>query len=382
MQQIRDILSNLRAEARLRRLPAYTSASADDRDCVDLTSNDYLGLGKRANEFYGIFCQQCGDFQFSSSASRLLSFRQSEFFKFEQLLTEYYGRAALIFNSGYHANVGIIGALSSLPSTLFVCDKLINASVIDGLRIGSASFKRFPHNNIRKLNDILEKEYQNFDRIIIVTESIYSMDGDEAPLHQLVKLKKSFPNVMLYLDEAHALGVRGAQGLGLAEEYSAINDFDIIIGTLGKAAASVGAFAICDNEMKTYLINTARSFIFSTALPPVNILWSRIMLEQIVTMKKEREYLKELSDWFREMLLVSTGQLSHSTSQIIPLMTGNAAKAIETADKLRENGIIALPIRRPTVPPGGERLRFSLSCDIDKEKLMPVFQILKSLYHN
>ncbi|MDE6578382.1 MAG: aminotransferase class I/II-fold pyridoxal phosphate-dependent enzyme, partial [Muribaculaceae bacterium] len=259
---------------------------------------------------------------------------------------------------------------------------LIHGSVIDGLRIGSASFKRFPHNNIRKLNDILEKEYQNFDRIIIVTESIYSMDGDEAPLHQLVKLKKSFPNVMLYLDEAHALGVRGAQGLGLAEEYSAINDFDIIIGTLGKAAASVGAFAICDNEMKTYLINTARSFIFSTALPPVNILWSRIMLEQIVTMKKEREYLKELSDWFREMLLVSTGQLSHSTSQIIPLMTGNAAKAIETADKLRENGIIALPIRRPTVPPGGERLRFSLSCDIDKEKLMPVFQILKSLYHN
>ncbi len=372
MHPFSDILSNLRTENRLRAIPDFNPDGF-----VDLSSNDYLSLAAHCNDFREEFLDRFSDAGFSSSASRLLSTNQKYHNALESYLEQLYQKPALLFNSGYHANVGCIGSLT-LPSTLFVCDKLIHASIVDGLRIAGSEFKRFPHNDISKLRRILESESGNYQRIVIVVESIYSMDGDEAPLNALVSIKKEFPNVMLYVDEAHAFGVRGKQGLGIAEELGIIQDIDILIGTLGKAAASSGAFVICNDVLKSFLINTSRPLIFSTALPPVNAAWSMLMIEKIVGMQEERKRLADISRKFSERLEQISGTPTGSASQIIPFLTGNAETALRIAATSQDGGFLALPIRRPTVPPGGERIRFSLSADLDFDSLLPLFNILKT----
>lgn len=371
MPTINGILQTLKSENRLRTIPEEPAT-----DMLDLSSNDYLSLGASFREFTKEFTDRFPDAAFSSSASRLLSTRQNYHLRLEDMLQRLYGRPALLFNSGYHANVGCIGALS-LPSTLFVCDKLIHASVIDGLRINGVEFKRFPHNDATKLENIVEKESEKYERIVVVAESIYSMDGDEAPIDKLVELKRRFSNVILYVDEAHAFGVRGEKGLGVAEEIGLTEDIDIIVGTFGKAAASAGAFAVASPEMKSLLINLSRPFIFSTALPPANIAWTILMLEKILDMGDARKHLAEISRTFTERINKIAREESPSTSQIIPFMTGDAAKALKIASRLRESGIIALPIRRPTVPPGGERIRFSLGAGMETTQFERVFKVLE-----
>lgn len=375
MSSIGSILDNLRDENMLREIPPVT-----DRAYLDLSGNDYLALASRRDEFMEEFLDRFPDVSFTSSASRLLSTQQEIHHAFERYLGSLYDKQVLLFNSGYHANVGCIGALN-LPSTLFVCDKLIHASVIDGLHVGGCEFRRFPHNNIVKLRRILDKESASYERLVVVAESIYSMDGDEAPLRQLADLKKDFPGMLLYVDEAHAFGVRGSRGLGCAEQYGLIGDIDLLIGTFGKAAASSGAFAAASPEIKSLLINKARPFIFSTALPPINVAWSMLMTEHITDMSRQREDLARVSTWFRHQLTeISANQDSpESTSQIVPLLTGDAARALRIAGILRENGILALPIRRPTVPPGGERIRFSLTAGMTERELNKVVEILKEV---
>lgn len=373
MSGITEVLSSLEEEHRLRHIPEI-----QETGIIDLSSNDYLSLGTRCDEYREEFLDRFSDAAFSSSASRLLSLKQKHHNALEEYLESLYGKPALLFNSGYHANVGCIGALT-LPSTLFVCDKLIHASIIDGLRISGSEFKRFPHNDILKLRKIIEKESSRYERVVIVVESIYSMDGNIAPLNEIVALKNEYPGILLYVDEAHAFGVRGPKGLGVAEELNLINDIDILIGTFGKAAASAGAFAVCSAEIKSLLINCARPFIFSTALPPVNIAWSMLMTEKIVNMSEARLRLAAISKEFSDRLEEISGKPTGSSSQIIPYLTGNAEKALDIAAKMRERGIIALPIRRPTVPPGGERIRFSLGADMNIEQLNQVFEILNEI---
>jgi len=373
MTKITDILSSLREENRLRAIPAISGEAM-----LDLSSNDYLSLGQRCDEFREEFHDRFPDASFSSSASRLLSTKQKYHNSLEEFLSTLYGKPTLLFNSGYHANVGCVGALS-LPSTLILCDKLIHASVVDGLRIAGSEFKRFPHNDMAKLRLIIEKESGKYERIVIVVESIYSMDGDMAPLSELTAIKKEHPEVMLYVDEAHAFGVRGPRGLGVAEERNLIGEIDMLIGTFGKAAASAGAFAVCSEELKSLLVNTARPFIFSTALPPVNVAWTHLMVEKIIGMETERKNLAHISRHFSNCLEQISGKATGSESQIIPYLTGSAAKSLDIASRLHDAGIIALPIRRPTVPPGGERIRFSLGASMTQEMLQPVLDLLETL---
>lgn len=373
MTEYSEILQTFAGENRLRRLPEEL-----ENGFLDLSSNDYMSLGEHYREFMPEFMERFPDAAFSSSASRLLSSKQNYHKRLESFLESLYGKPALLFNSGYHANVGCISALT-LPSTFFICDRLIHASVIDGLKMADSKFTRFPHNDIDRLEAILKKEYGIFKRIIVVVEAIYSMDGDEAPLLDLVELKKKYPGILLYLDEAHAFGARGKKGLGLAEERGVINDIDIIIGTLGKACASAGAFVISSEEMKLFFINTARPFIFSTALPPVNAAWSLMMIEHLTKMNAEREHLTFISSYFSKRIEEISGKPTGSTSQIIPLITGDSARSLHIADELKKAGFIALPIRRPTVPPGGERIRFSLCSDMKTEDFDQLFQILSTL---
>ena len=192
-------------------------------------------------------------------------------------------------------------------------------------------------------------------------ESVYSMNGDIAPLADITALKKDFPAMMLYVDEAHAFGVRGRMGLGLCEEHGLIGSVDVIVGTFGKACASVGAFVASSAVLKEYLLNSARSFIFSTVLPPINIEYTHFVLQKMINMGDQRDYLAFISKHFESGISAITGQPVLSESQIVPLMAGSNERALHLSDVLRKRGILALPIRRPTVPPGTERLRFSLN---------------------
>lgn len=368
-----NILHRYSHEGRLRAIPEDCSGSG----CLDMTSNDYLGLGKRWKEYTEEFYRQFPDASFSSSASRLLSRRQSYHVSLEFLLSELYGRDVLLFNSGYHANVGIIQSLA-IEGTVFLCDKLIHASMIDGLRMAGAEHYRWRHNDVPALEKLLEKHDDK--RCIVLFESIYSMDGDIAPIKDIVALKSRFPNMMLYMDEAHAFGCRGKNGLGIAEEYGLIDEIDILVGTLGKAAASAGAFVATSKILKDYFINSARSFIFSTALPPINAAWSEFMVRKIVGMSTERQLLAEISLRFRNGLKDITGIDCGSSSHIVPLHIGDAVQAVRIAAELRDRGIDVLPIRRPTVPAGGERIRFSLSADMGNNEINRALNEIKEIY--
>ena len=350
-----DILVHLHEENRLRSIP---SAGTPAR--TDLLSNDYLGLATRSAEFMPEFLRRFPDASFTSSASRLLSRRNKYHNRLEKCLGEAYGRSVLLFNSGYHANVGMIQALA-IPGTLFLADKLAHASAIDGLRLSGADFKRFAHNDVRKLTRLLKENHNLYDRIIVIVESVYSMDGDIAPLGQMVKLKRQFPKMLLYVDEAHSFGVRGARGLGLAEELDLIRDIDFLMATLGKAAASAGAFVATSPEMKDYLLNCTRSFIFSTALSPAQTAWSLLMTEKIAKMQPERLHLMSLSTNFVNKLYERANIETPSQSQIVPIIIGDPGEALNMSAHLAERGFDALAIRRPTVAAGSERIRISLN---------------------
>lgn len=374
MNEIKTRLDALRDNGNLRTIRTDLSG----KGLIDLSSNDYLGLAQMPSMVKRFLQNNSGHTtSMTSSASRLLAINQQSYINLEQFLGNLYGRSALLFNSGYHANSGIIPALCT-KQTLILCDKLVHASIIDGIILSRAKFVRYRHNDIDQLYNLVKSHREHYSDILIITESIFSMDGDICDLPKLVEIKKECPEVRLYVDEAHGFGVFGARGLGLCEYYNIINDIDIIIGTLGKAGASIGAFAITNAETKEYLINSARSFIFSTMLPPMNCEWSQFMVRQIIDMAKEREHLKNISKQLNDFIL-SAGYASHSQSQIIPLIVGNAHTAVNISTHLLNMGYIALPIRTPTVPAGTERIRFSLNAGISSTVIMGLINALKTL---
>lgn len=374
MNNIADRLKVLQKNGNLRTLRADLS----HKKLIDLSSNDYLGLANRQdliNKFINENCQD--EVAMTSSASRLLSITQQCYINLEHFLGDLYDRDVLLFNSGYHANCGIIPALCD-KNTLILCDKLVHASIIDGIILSRAKFIRFKHNDLEHLRNLIKIHHTQYHEILVVTESIFSMDGDICDIPKLVEIKKEYPEVKLYIDEAHGFGVYGKKGLGLTEHFDLINNIDVIIGTLGKAGASVGAFAVTDADVKNYLINSARSFIFSTVFPPVNCKWSQFMIEQIVDMNNERKHLHKISKLLNNFF-ASIGYASNSTSQIIPLIIGNSHKVLELSQHLLDIGYIALPIRTPTVPVGTERIRFSLNAGLDYETIDTLINKLKEL---
>lgn len=368
------ILAGLAAENRLRDIPDECPESA-----LNLTTNDYLGLASKHAEWMPEFMDLYGDAAFSSVASRLLASDQKHYLNLENYLSRAYGKEVLLFNSGYHANTGCVSALANAGVT-FLTDKLSHASIIDGIRLGKSKFERWKHNDVQHLAKILEKESASGNRCIIVLESVYSMDGDISPLRQVVDLKKEYPDTLIYLDEAHALGVFGERGLGVAEREGLIKDIDIIIGTFGKACASAGAFVATTPLLKSFFINFARSFIFSTALPPVNVARTLFTMRKIENMAAERAHLARLSEKFRQGLDAIIGKDSGSRSQIVPLITGSAEKAVKLAVELKKLNIYALPIRRPTVPPGGERIRFSLNASLSDQDIEYILNAIKTAF--
>lgn len=373
MDRFSEFLEKAEKGSSLRSIPEEGSRR------IDLLSNDYLGLGARSREFVDEFLKLYGDADFNSSASRLLSRKQKYHNRLEEKLEELYHKPALLFNTGYHANSGIISALGRPETTLFA-DELIHASARDGLMLAQVHRKSkvsfFRHNDVKHLAELIESD--DAKEKIIVTEGIFSMDGDIGPLKELVELKHRHDDVLLYVDEAHSFGTRGELGLGIAEELGLIEEIDIIVGTFGKALASQGAFVVTRKNIRDYLINRARTFIFSTAIPPVNVAWTLFMLSKSLKMNEARRYLKELSEDFRKALESATGKPSKSSSHIIPHICTSAEETVECAEKLRKAGYDVLPIRHPSVPRGQERVRLSLNSELTLASLLPIADLLRS----
>ena len=343
---------------------------------VNLSSNDYLGLANNISlrkEFLKTITPET--FLPTSSSSRLLTGNFTDYQELEQQLAAMFGtESALIFNSGYHANTGILPAVSN-AQTLILADKLVHASLIDGIRLSSAKCIRYRHNDLSQLQRLISENHNAYEQIIIVTESIFSMDGDEADLHALVQLKKSYSNILLYVDEAHAFGVRGDNGLGCAEEQNCINDIDFLVGTFGKAAASAGAYIVCRQTIREYLINKMRTFIFTTALPPVNIQWTAWVLKHFADFRSKREHLLQISQRLKESL-TEKGYNCPSVSHIVPMVVGASEDTIRKAEELQRKGFYALPVRPPTVPEGTSRIRFSLTADITEKEIDTLIEII------
>lgn len=324
---------------------------------LNLSSNNYLNFADNSS-LTREFLDYVGDkYSFGSASARLLTGTLPVYNELENLLANLYGKeSALLYNSGYHANVGISSALNKKGDVIF-SDKLNHASIIDGMQLSQGKFFRFPHNDIEALEKLLIRERENYNEAFIVTESVFSMDGDIADLVKIVELKKKY-NCGLIIDEAHAFGVFGQKGLGVAEELNLINDIDLIVGTFGKAVGSMGAFVVGSKVLIDYLINKSRSFIFSTALPPINIAFSKWIIETQFpkTLQKRRRMLE---------IAKNMGSSSH----IIPVIVGENKDTVDLCEVLFHNGYFTLPIRPPTVPVGTSRIRLSLTCQIEEDEL-------------
>ncbi len=358
----KKLLEDLKSHSHFRSLKDFESKDEKyiyykGKKLLNLSSNNYLNFAdnKKITEEFLEYAN--GEYSFGSASSRLLTGTLPVYDELENLLSNLYNKdATLLFNSGYHANVGISSALNQKGDVIF-SDKLNHASIIDGMRLSEGKFFRFPHNDMEALEKLLIRERENYKNAFIITESVFSMDGDIENLEKIVELKKKY-NCYMIIDEAHAFGVFGEKGLGVAESLGIIDDIDLIVGTFGKSVGSMGAFAVGSRILIDFLINKARSFIFSTALPPINIAFSKWIIEN--------KFPKTIE---KRKSMLSIAKKMGSQSQIIPVVIGDNKDTVDLCDILFHNGYFTLPIRPPTVPVGTSRIRLSLTCDIEENEL-------------
>ena len=307
----------------------------DEKEYVNLSSNDYLGLSM--HEALARAAREALERTAGASASRLMTGTTDLHHKLEGKIARFKGKpSALVFNSGYQANVGMISALCGKEDAIF-SDRLNHASIIDGIRLSGAKLFRFRHNDVEHLEKLLRKERGSFREAMIITETVFSMDGDLAPLEKIVKLKKEH-DCLLMVDEAHATGVFGASGSGLAEETSTTGEIDIIMGTFSKALGSFGSYVATSNDIKDYLINTCRSFIYSTALPPAVIAANLASLEVVKNEPERRITLLENARYLCGGLN-EKGFDVKGDSQILPIILGDNERALKVSRLLKEKAI-------------------------------------------
>jgi glycine C-acetyltransferase/8-amino-7-oxononanoate synthase len=362
--ELEQRLSELEAAGLRRRMKVVSGPQGprvvlDGRPVLLLCSNNYLGLADHPR-VRGAAAEAAMRLGASSGASRLISGNMSVHARLEQRLAEFKGtERALLFGSGYMANTGTIAALAGDSEGVVFSDELNHASIIDGCRLAKAETFVYRHADTEHLAWGLRKaKSEGRAASLIVTDTVFSMDGDIAPLPELVRLARD-SGARLMVDEAHATGAIGPAGRGAAAAAGVVEEVDVIMGTLGKALGGYGAY-VCGSEATIeYLLNTARQFIFSTALPPPVVAAANASLELLVSRPKRVERLAANAEVLRDALTEQGLEVGPSETQIVPVMVGEAEQAVALCERALERGVFAQAIRPPTVPEGTCRLRLT-----------------------
>ena len=357
-----DELNKIKAKGQYRRvetslLKSLNQIERKGKTLVNFCSNDYLGLAHheelkrksmKATQIYGT----------GSTASRLVCGSSPLFDEIEsklKLLKEV--EEALILNSGFQANISLIPAIANRHSHIFM-DKYAHNSLIQGAILSRAHVHRYRHNDLEHLEQLLRtKTYDKNSRFIIITESVFSMDGDQSDIDNLVNLSKKYQAILM-VDDAHATGVMGKNGMGCTSGKKV----DLSLGTFGKALGSFGAYVCCTKEMKNFLINRCQGLIYSTALPPPILGSIQAALQLVPKMQKERDFLQKKGEHFRKKMNAIGFSTGKSSSQIIPVYIGAERDALHLSAFLEKAGFLAIAIRPPTVATNASRIRIALSC--------------------
>lgn len=337
---------------------------------TNLSSNDYLGCANDPalrKEFF-----QNNQSNFSASSSRLIDGSYPEVMELEEELEKIYGQPGLVFNSGFIANSAIIKTFYD-KNSLIITDRLNHASIYDGITHSGAKFLRYYHLDLEHLEKMLVKNIDKYDDILVISETIYSMDGDSCDLPKLVYLKQKY-HFDLMIDEAHSYGV---YGYGLAHQLNVVNDIDFLTIPLGKGGGSVGAYVITSQLTKDFIINKCREFIYSTAIPPINNAWHLFILKKMPSLADKRQKLQEITKYFLSILSKHDIQ-TNSSSHIISIIIGDKQKAFQIAKHLQQKGFNIYAIKEPTVPKNTARIRISLHPNLLKSDLLKFVQEFKN----
>ncbi len=381
--QIMEELQSLETEGMRRRLKTVTGPQRSEttmagRPMTILCSNNYLGLADhpRLGE---LAVDATREFGCSSGASRLISGTMTLHRQLEEELAAFKGtEGALVYNCGYMANLGVLSTVVGDGDIIF-SDALNHASIVDGCRLSRAEVKIYRHGDAGHLAELLRRHGPSYRRRLVATDSVFSMDGDLAPLPEIVALAKEH-DALLLVDDAHATGVLGRGGRGSASHFQLPPDsIDLLMGTLGKAMGSCGAFVAGRREYLDYLINKSRSFIYTTALPPAVLGAS---LAAVRLLREEPELVNELRQkvsYFRQGLRKLGFEVADDPTPIIPVIVGNAARTMQLSEQFLRAGIFIQGIRPPTVEPGSSRLRVTITRDLSRARMDEILAVFSSL---
>jgi 8-amino-7-oxononanoate synthase len=376
---MKDELQALTSQSQYRELIATSSDPSepgwlirDGRKMLNLASNHYLGIGQ---QFYGGNMElatigmetRIDELRIGATASRLIVGSDPIFQQFEREFAAYKGtQSSLLFSNGYMANLGVISSLMGRGDHIF-SDRLNHASIVDGVTLSRAEHHRYAHRDTEQLAWMLAKVPRDSKKLI-VTDALFSMDGTFAPLLQLVELKHKY-QAMLFVDEAHSGGVYGEAGKGYTHALGLTDEVDIQMGTFSKAYGCYGAYIATHELVTNYIVNKARSFIYTTALPPIVVGMIIHNWQQVQRADERRIHVQDIATSFRTQLQSLGISVGQSESHIVPVMVGSNEQTIAFARKLQELGIAAVAIRPPTVPEGTGRIRFTLTADHSQQDI-------------
>lgn len=367
---ITDTIERLRGQDQERRIVVYPETGAkvriEQKSYLNFSSNDYLNLARHPHVISRA-AEELSRSGCSATASRLVTGTLSSHEELEQRLAMHKGYpCCLLFGSGFLANVGTVSALIGRNDQVFA-DRLVHASIVDAILLSRAQFFRFQHNDPDHLNSMLANKSGRGKRLVI-TESVFSMDGDLAPITDITEVALAH-GAMVMIDEAHSTGVFGPNGKGLVRAAGLEASTNICMGTLSKALGSYGGFVACSESLRAFLINHSRTFIYSTGLPPSAIGAALGAMDLLDGDDQLGSRLLTRADAFRKRLKVAGFNTGNSCSQIIPIIIGDNNKALSASKRLKEEGIIAIAIRPPTVPQGTARLRLSITLGHSEDDL-------------
>ncbi len=376
---ITDELKRLTRDGLLRQTrciegPVGTTVLMNGEEKLLFCSNDYLGLANNA-EVKNAAIEAIKRYGTGAGASRLVSGTTALHEELEERIRAFKKtEAVLLFNSGYAANMGVITAITHRSTEIF-SDRLNHASIVDGIILSRAKFRRYPHNDVNVLEDMLRSS--RAPQKLIITEGVFSMDGDLAPLREIISLLETY-DAYLFLDEAHATGALGATGRGTLEALAIPtgNPRIIEMGTLGKAFGSFGAYVAGSSALKTLLTTKARSFIYTTALPPAQCGAS---IKAIDILDENPSLVRRVQDnaaYMRDALEAARLNIMGSTTQIIPVLIGDTRRVMELSELIFSEGVFIQGIRPPTVPEGRARLRLTVSAVHSKEEMNRAVRVI------